>query len=29
MPSRSLNVTLPAELAEMVKDKVDSGAYAS
>jgi antitoxin ParD1/3/4 len=29
MPMRALNVTLPADLAEMVRDKVASGAYAS
>ena len=29
MPARSLNVTLPPDLADMVEDKVASGAYAS
>ncbi|NVO13388.1 MAG: type II toxin-antitoxin system ParD family antitoxin [Rhodoplanes sp.] len=29
MPARSLTVTLPADLAEMVESKVASGAYAS
>lgn len=29
MAARSLNVTLPAELAEMVNEKVASGVYAS
>lgn len=29
MPPRSFNVTLPTELADMVKDKVASGTYAS
>lgn len=29
MPARSLTVTLPADLADMVESKVASGAYAS
>jgi antitoxin ParD1/3/4 len=29
MPMRAFNVTLPVDLAEMVQDKVASGAYAS